>query len=188
MGLNPSGIDLVRTEKQCRTCKEVKPIDEFWFQSRKTGLRQYECKPCMRMRTTKWARSNREKFRAMNLESTHKKRVRNPVNGLIQQARHRAKKRGLEFSITAADVVVPDYCPVLGIKLEWHTDRGRTPSLDEKDTSPSIDRIDNNRGYVPDNIVVVSYRANRFKSNASIEEMRKMVEFYGGLDGTRSGA
>jgi len=44
--------------------------------------------------------------------------------------------------------------------------------------SPSIDRIDNSKGYIKNNIVVVSRRANVLKKDASIEELKKLAEFY----------
>jgi hypothetical protein len=44
--------------------------------------------------------------------------------------------------------------------------------------SPSLDRINNNLGYVPGNVIVVSDRANRIKNNATIEELEKIVNYY----------
>jgi hypothetical protein len=40
--------------------------------------------------------------------------------------------------------------------------------------SPSLDRIDNNKGYIKGNVEVISWKANIMKSNASPEEL---VEF-----------
>src|SRR6202035_1321746 len=37
---------------------------------------------------------------------------------LIRAARRHARTDGLEFSLTADDVVIPDRCPVLGIPLD----------------------------------------------------------------------
>lgn len=39
-------------------------------------------------------------------------------------------------------------------------------------SSPSLDRIDNRMGYVPGNVWVISWKANRMKSDASMEELR----------------
>ena len=41
-----------------------------------------------------------------------------------------------------------------------------------------IDRIDPKKGYVKDNIIVVSMRANRIKSDATVDEIRKVADFY----------
>jgi hypothetical protein len=56
-----------------------------------------------------------------------------------------------------------------------------------RDHCPSVDRIDNSRGYTHDNIVIVSFKANRLKSNASIEELQRLANFYGGLDAASIG-
>ena len=46
------------------------------------------------------------------------------------------------------------------------------------DLTPSIDRIDPKKRYVKDNIIVVSMRANRIKSDATVDEIRKVADFY----------
>ena len=40
--------------------------------------------------------------------------------------------------------------------------------------SPSLDRLDNNKGYTKENISVISYKANRIKNDASFEEIEKL--------------
>jgi hypothetical protein len=41
--------------------------------------------------------------------------------------------------------------------------------------SPSLDRIDNTKGYVPGNVWVISWRANDLKRNATLEELKLLV-------------
>ena len=41
-----------------------------------------------------------------------------------------------------------------------------------------MDRRDNSIGYTPENVVVVSWRANRIKSDASAAELQKLANFY----------
>ena len=79
----------------------------------------------------------------------------------------------MPFTIKAADIVVPTHCPILGLPL-YSTlgKKGGGPN------SPSLDRIEPALGYVPGNIVVISNRANRLKSDATIEELRKIASFY----------
>ena len=64
-------------------------------------------------------------------------------------------------------------CPVLGVNME-------ISKLGSKnnDSTASIDRIDPKKGYVKDNIIVVSMRANRIKSDATVDEIRKVADFY----------
>lgn len=94
---------------------------------------------------------------------------------LLERARANAKEAGREITIVESDIVVPEYCPVLGIKLDRHATRKT------RDWAPSVDRIDNTKGYISNNIVVVSLRANRIKNDSTIEELEKVLKFYQGL-------
>lgn len=44
-----------------------------------------------------------------------------------------------------------------------------------EDGSPSLDRVDNTRGYVPGNVLVISWKANQIKSNATLAELESIV-------------
>jgi hypothetical protein len=71
------------------------------------------------------------------------------------------------------DIQIPEFCPALGIKLEWNT--GRRASANR--TSPSLDRVKPELGYVKGNVVVVSNRANHLRNNATAEELRRVAEY-----------
>jgi hypothetical protein len=88
---------------------------------------------------------------------------------MVDRALARALRKGVPFSIGADDVVVPQACPVLGIALRCAT---RGESLD---ASPSLDRIVPALGYVPGNVRVISFRANRLKADATAAEMRLVL-------------
>lgn len=83
---------------------------------------------------------------------------------MVYNARRRAKKLGIECTITVRDIEIPEFCPILGIRLARGTQKQRT-------TSPSIDRIRNDEGYVPGNIWVISLKANRMKNDATDAEL-----------------
>lgn len=85
---------------------------------------------------------------------------------LWNAAKQRSKRMGLEFTIEKSDIVIPENCPVLGMRLNVE-ERGRM-----RPDSPSLDKIDPKKGYVPGNVWVISWRANRMKSDASLEELR----------------
>lgn len=89
---------------------------------------------------------------------------------LLELARDRAKKRGFEFSISAEDFIPTQFCPLLGIPFDF-SKRGKGAA----DNSPTIDRIDSSKGYVPGNVWVISHRANRMKSDATIQELEMIV-------------
>jgi hypothetical protein len=96
------------------------------------------------------------------------------VRDEYHRIKNSAKRRGIEFDLKFEDLAllsIPVTCPALGIPLKKA--RGR-----RTDNSPSVDRIDSTKGYLPDNIVVVSWRANKIKSNATLDELRRIVSFY----------
>lgn len=106
-------------------------------------------------------------------------RLRNKFNApeklLFEGARRRAKENNLEFKLKITDIKIPEKCPILGLVL--------TPSFEQPSAcSPSLDRINNTRGYVPDNIHVISYRANSLKRDATAEELRKLADYFETLD------
>jgi hypothetical protein len=106
----------------------------------------------------------------LNAES-RTKRAANPLKYLVQQAGSRARRLGLDFDLTEADLTLPATCPVFGIPLVVGAGR-------KHDGSPSLDRVDNSRGYTKDNTVVVSFRANRAKNDLSLAELQTLVRFY----------
>jgi hypothetical protein len=99
-----------------------------------------------------------------------------PRRKLLYSAKGRARERGLEFTLTIDDIVIPEYCPVLGIKLEASIRTGTLP-INRLCSSPTIDRIDNNEGYTVPNSRVISHRANALKNNGTYEELKRLVEY-----------
>ncbi len=97
---------------------------------------------------------------------------------LFNSAKARAKKKGLAFTITKDDVVVPERCPYLDIEIQ-------VCDGVHCDTSPSLDQIIAGGGYVPGNVEVISYRANAMKRDATPEELvmfaKKILERFQGL-------
>jgi hypothetical protein len=88
---------------------------------------------------------------------------------MFHNAQHRAKRKGIPFTITIDDIVIPETCPLLGIPLVSTNDKRdpRNPSLDQKEPG---------KGYTSDNVWVVSSRANWIKSDATLQELQTLVE------------
>jgi hypothetical protein len=95
---------------------------------------------------------------------------RTQVYKMLAAAKARAKKQGVPFGITADDITVPEFCPILGLRLRAGEGKP-TPA------SPSLDKIIPALGYTLGNIAVISHRANSLKNNASIHELRALVRF-----------
>lgn len=105
---------------------------------------------------------------------------------LCTRANSRARAKGLEGTITAADLAWPKRCPVLGIELDY-TPRGHGRNFNNP-ANPSLDRWDLTKGYVPGNVFVISYRANTIKNNATWQELHAvMVYARAGVDAVRQG-
>lgn len=95
----------------------------------------------------------------------------NVARAIWRRAEYRAKRDGIDFQIAPDDVVLCESCPVLGIPLFVSKGKGYAPN------SPSLDRIDNTKGYVKGNVRVISARANALKRDASIGEVLAIYEY-----------
>ena len=89
-----------------------------------------------------------------------RKTGQDPRSPMWSRAKYRAKQKDLDFNITKEDIVIPDTCPLLGTPME----------------SPSLDRIDSSKGYTKGNVWVISNRANTLKNDATLTELKTLVE------------
>jgi hypothetical protein len=137
--------------KKCKLCSVPKPIDQF-RRNEDGSFKYHSCRDCQSKRQWQYYK-------------------RNPIKVMIISAKHRAKRDNVPFALAEKDIVIPDVCPILGIKLHAGDRRNH-------DYAPTVDKIDPALGYVPGNIVVISHRANRIKSDATIDELAKIVHFY----------
>lgn len=98
-----------------------------------------------------------------------------PEKYLWGRAQQRAAAKGIAFSITPDDIVIPERCPILGSRLVVHRKVFRDYTVGGEDDSMSLDRIVPSLGYVPGNVAVISWRANRLKGAASLAELESLV-------------
>ena len=78
----------------------------------------------------------------------------------ITETKKRAKRRGIQFEITKEYIdhltfINPERCSLSGIQFKL-----RAKNFTRNPYAPSIDRIDNTRGYTPENIRIVAYCIN----------------------------
>jgi predicted nucleic acid-binding Zn-ribbon protein len=95
-----------------------------------------------------------------------------PESKMFQRAKNRARLKNLEFSLTVKDIIIPKYCPILGIELVC-----KSGTSGGQKSSPALDRIDSNGGYTKDNVQVISHLANMVKSHATDEELIKFANW-----------
>ena len=141
------GDDWPEGHRLCLKCGVIKLFSEFHRHAACKEGYNTTCKSCRKP-------SSKEGYERSTL-----------VSRIWYRAKGRAKRRGLEFNLDIDDIRIPKYCPVLKKELKVNTKY-----------SPSIDRIDPLKGYTRDNIRIISNRANVLKSNATIEELRSVLE------------
>ena len=91
-------------------------------------------------------------------------------------ARSRARAKGIPFDITLDDIVIPEVCPVYGVPLE-RAEGTRGPG----EYSPTLDKVIPELGYVKGNVQVISWRANRLKSNGTLEDFQAITRWLEGV-------
>lgn len=143
----------------CPRCDTAKPKNAFSFVDKRdyTKGRKTTCKRC---------NANKREEDRRNRDWKHQARL-----VLLNGSKQRAKRVGMEHTLVLSDIVVPDTCPVFGIPL-------LREERDSWKSAPSIDRIDSNKGYTPDNIIIVSRRANILKKDATPQELEQLAKFY----------
>lgn len=128
----------------CEACGESMVIGQASL-----GRRGW-CKPCYAAKMAGYMRQRRRLYREADM---------------LSRARERARTAELEFALELADIHVPERCPVRSVALAWGF--GRNPDV------PSLDRIDANRGYTPDNVRVISDEANRWKGDLTLKQLAR---------------
>lgn len=142
--------DLMMKNEQlhrCPCCGKSKPSSEWHKNKTRKNGLSDKCKQC----TKDYHQQNKHK-------------------STLREIRYRAKQKGVPFDITVEDIVYPTVCPVFGIELK----RGKDVPAKH---SPSVDRIIPEKGYVKDNIQVLSQKANAMKQDATIEELIMFAEW-----------
>ena len=140
------------------TAKKKTELEKLWRLNNPEKMKEYY---------QKYYIKNKDKFK----ERLYKWREDNHEKSILGRARQRAKRKDFEFNLEVEDIVIPLRCPILDIEIV------RNKKGDLKDNSPSLDRIDNAKGYVKGNIMVISNKANTMKSNASPEQLVKFARW-----------
>ena len=152
--------------KVCKDCKIEKEIKEFNKRTASPDGYRHECRLCEK-----------------KYKSTFKVYMRNKYNGIIK----RSKAENLPLPDMTMDEFILEVnaqlqwnafrCPITGDRLEHQS--GNKDKVDGKQNkkSYSIDRLDPTKGYMKDNILVVSWRWNRMKNDTPLNYMMRFC-FY----------
>lgn len=126
-----------------------------------------------RERAKEIRRKSDKKRRGVKVLFEKRRRELDPRLELLYASKARAKAEGLTHDLTLDDIVIPEVCPVLGLKLFKGTRKNRN-------NSPSVDRYLPVLGYTKNNIRVISWRANDIKKNATVEELTNVLSYMKG--------
>lgn len=129
-----------------------------------------EEKEAARLRSAEFRKANPELHSQRKRLSYAKNQQKNTALNMYNNAKSRAKRASMEFTLVVEDIRIPKRCPALGLELT-PPDGSRSP------TAPSLDRVDNSRGYTASNVVVISTRANTIKSYGTAEEHEAIARY-----------
>jgi hypothetical protein len=117
---------------------------------------------------------NKESRRKSYNKYDAKRRETDPhyyVKKIFRERRRVSANKGIPFDIEIHDILdVPNVCPILGIPM--FNGGPNCPN------NPSLDKIRPELGYTKGNIQWVSFRANRIKCDATLEEVEKLYKWY----------
>lgn len=119
---------------------------------------------------TEWHQEHYQRIKQRAAELQRARKATHPAKFMYTSIKSDAKKRGIPFTIELDDIVIPDYCPVLGIPIVCGSGK-RT------DNSPSLDKFIPELGYVKGNVAVISWKANRLKNNGTLDDFKHLVEW-----------
>ncbi len=159
-----SGI--LKTE--CSTCGRPRTQVEHFYSyggKREKRLRSV-CKACHAAQGSARVKLNPEKYNE-RAKNRYKNSIQQRSYGLWYRAKQRAKKLGLEFSISREIVdswLKTGKCSVTGVPFDLSTDR-------DNPWSPSLDRINPKIGYTEFNSRLVTWIYNRAKGSGTDEDV-----------------
>lgn len=148
--------------KRCSTCQLEKPKTEFGLAKGVTDGLQPQCNNCRSV--------TRKKY-----NTTVKGHIQNMVAG----ARRRSKLTGKEFNITVKDVEVlwdlqRGKCRITDLPMELENNIAYCRNSRNL-FGPSLDRVDNNKGYRQDNIQLTLTAVNLGLNHWGLEVFRETV-------------
>lgn len=167
--------------KYMRNWWEKNPDRRKGYEQKRAAKRTPEEKEKLRKYIKEWREKNLDavkrkdkakyqRRKAVIAEQGKKQRLENPAHVLWKAAKSRAKKDGVEFDLSPSDVIIPQICPALGVRILVGRGVGNP-------NAPSIDRIRPDGGYVKGNICVISLRANAIKRDATAAELRLIADY-----------
>ena len=104
-------------------------------------------------------------------QSTHNQSNTDAYQRMLR-AKTRAKNKNLEFNLDIENCIAPAKCPIFGIPLIASKGKNQTAN------SPHLDRLIGSKGYIKENVTVISMKANSIKNSATVEQIRLVADWF----------
>ena len=154
------------THKICKICGETKSVDNFYKSQR--GLK---CKVCTLNITREYKRQKRKSSDFKKSEGVKQKerRVRLWQNTLIHDSKHRL----VENTLTVDDI--NEMFEKQNGLCFWFKMPLIPSNYSKHPQQPSLDRLDRNKGYTKDNVVLTCYSANIGRNENNLETWKNFL-------------
>lgn len=138
--------------KECSTCRQIKQLEEFHTNSQSKDNKDRRCKECRK-----------------GYASTYYKE--NWFDSQVKLKKSYCKKHNIPFDLDAnyLESIYKGVCPITGVEFDRH--------VKTSDNCPHLDRVVPELGYVKGNIQYICARMNRIKYNATIEELKNLLQY-----------
>lgn len=113
-------------------------------------------------------------YKAKISKATRRWQAKFPEKYILSRTKAKCKKFSIPFDLKLEDIVIPEFCPILGVKLLIGQESYTKTS---KWNTASVDRINPLRGYTKENIQVISMRANMMKTDSTTEDLIKFANW-----------
>ena len=146
----------------CTTCNVRKMSTQF-------GTRKNRGWPDLEGNLRKWI------CKGCEIKYNQELHSKKPHLKLFLLAKKRSEQKNMEFTLTKETIKEKypkdNLCPVLKEPFKF--------GIENKDYNPTIDRIDNTKGYTPENTIIVSFVVNSIKRDCTdFSIFQKLADFY----------
>jgi len=151
-------------KKTCTRCNIEKPAGEFGKLQRSSDGKSQYCKKCLT-----------EKASSLKMRNPVRTRANTIRNHIIGNSIKKGYAFDPIFTVEKIQEMIEeiDYCPCCNRKIsKEYKDDGKVHY-----DVPSLDRFDSNEGYTEENVVVICWRCNHLKNNATIQELWNIASY-----------
>lgn len=153
--------------KKCSNCKVEKTLENFHSSSIYPDGKKYTCKDCRSVEAKKYS------------EVSKKNKAKNWYRSLFFDCRKRAKKAGYELDFDINYIL--ELYNNQNKKCYWYGIEMIPSSKAKYPFQPSVDRIDNTKGYSKDNIILCCFSANMGRNANNFETFKEFADVIRGL-------